>query len=111
MKTTDSMLQKCHASLRHLAHTVWMRLRRCVHSRPHGGTVQPDAVPREQGATPLNTLDRITEHLRHLELGQKVKVRPEIDGGFVLEDADGFVHAKDYDQAVAVIERIWLYQP
>ena len=82
------------------------------HRHSRTGAARPDAVPKEPAAARLNPLDRITEHLRHLGLGQSVSVHLEVAGtGFVLEDADGLVHAKDYDQAVTIIERIWLYQP
>jgi hypothetical protein len=60
----------------------------------------------------LSPLERITEHLQNLGLGQQVHVRyDETNSDFVLEDADGSVHAKDYDKAVVIIERIWLYEP
>ena len=112
MKSNESKFQKCHAALLRQGHTAWMLLRKCVHRHSRGGDVRPNAVSEEPPATRLNPLDRITEHLRRLGLGQQVRVRFEAAGGdFVLEDGDGFVHAKDYDEAVVLIERIWLYQP
>ncbi len=60
----------------------------------------------------LGPLARIQEHLHLHGLGQQVHARQETVGdGFVLEDDDGFVHAKDYAAAVVMIERIWLYRP
>lgn len=58
---------------------------------------------------PVSPLVRIQEYLAEHGLSQKVQARCETDGGFVLEDADGLVHAKNFGAAVAVIERIWLY--
>ena len=73
--------------------------------------VQPRVILTEPSSPRLSPLERITEHLRRRGLGQQVRVRYETAGrDFVLEDADGCVHAKDYDDAVALIERIWLYQ-
>ena len=87
-------------------------MRKSIHRRPDGGAVKLNAVPEEPPAPRLNPLDRITEHLRRCGLGHQVHVRFEAaDGDFVLEDADGCVHAKDYAAAVVLIERIWLYQP
>ena len=104
MKSNESKFPKCQAA--------WLLLKNCVHHRPLGGAVRPNGTPVEPPVLRLSPLDRITEHLRRLGLGQQVHVRFETAGGdFVLEDADGFVHAKDYDEAVRLIERIWLYQP
>ena len=111
MKSNESKFQKCHAALLRQGHTAWMLLRNCGR-RPVGGDVISNAVPEEPPVLHLNPLDRIMEHLRRHGLGQQVHVRVEAAGGdFVLEDADGFVHAKDYAEAVVLIERIWLYQP
>jgi hypothetical protein len=77
-----------------------------------GSDVQPRVILAEPSPSRLSPLDRITEYLRRRGLGQQVRVRYEAAGrDFVLEDADGSVHAKDYDDAVVLIERIWLYQP
>jgi hypothetical protein len=77
-----------------------------------GFDVPQDAVPEEPSVQRLTSLDRITEHLRDHGLSQQVQVRfDETGGDFVLEDADGSVHAEDYNRAVVMIERIWLYQP
>lgn len=112
MKTKETKLQKCLAGLLRLGRMVWLLLDKSFHRHPRTGAARPDAVLGEPAAARLNPLDRITEHLRHLGLGQRVSVHLGTVGtGFVLEDADGLVHAKDYDQAVAIIERIWLYQP
>ncbi len=112
MKSNENKFQKCHAALLRTSHTAWMLLRKCAHRKPHHDNVQPNTVPQESPAPCLNPIDHITEHLRRLGLGQQVHVRFEAAGGdFVLEDADGFVHAKDYNEAVVMIERIWLYQP
>jgi hypothetical protein len=63
-------------------------------------------------AARLSPLERIAEYLRRRGLGQQVQVRYEATGrDYVLEDADGSVHARDYDEAVVLIDRIWLYQP
>ena len=79
---------------------------------PRGGNVESTAVPEVPAAPCLNTLDRITEHLRGLRLGQQVRVHfKNASGYFVLEDADGLVRAKDYLEAIVAIKRIWLYQP
>jgi hypothetical protein len=112
MKTDESKFQKYHVALLRHGHRAWMIFKKCVHCHPRGGNVKLNAVPEVPSAPCLNTLDRITEHLRGLGLGKQVRVRFEdVHGYFVLEDADGFVHAKDYLEAVVVIERIWLYQP
>ena len=112
MKTNESKFQKFNVALLRQGYTAWMLLRKCAQRRPRRGDVRPNAVPAEPPAPRLNPLDRITEHLRRLGLGQQVHVRFEAAGGdFVLEDADGFVHAKDYDEAAVLIERIWLYEP
>ena len=112
MKSNESKFQKCHAALLRQGHTAWMLLRKCVLHHSRSGEVRPNTVPEESPAPSLNPLDRVTEHLRHHGLGQQVHVRFEADSrGFILEDADGFVHAKDYAEAVVRIERIWLYQP
>jgi len=112
MKTKETKLQKCLAGLLRLGRMIWMILGKSSPRHSRTGAARPDAVPKEPAAARLNPLDRITEHLRHLGLGQSVSVHLEVAGtGFVLEDADGLVHAKDYDQAVTIIERIWLYQP
>jgi len=111
MKSNESLLQKCHAALLRHSHTVWMLLRKSTHRPQRCDNVRPNAVPAEPPAPRLNPLDRITQHLRRLGLDQ-VHVRYEAAGGdFVLEDADGCVHAKNYDEAAALIERIWLYEP
>ena len=79
--------------------------------RDHRDGDKLNAVHEDSAAPRLTPLERISKHLRRLGLAQKVQVRFEATAGdFVLEDADGYVHAKDYDDAVAVIERIWLYQ-
>lgn len=103
MKNNENKFQKYHA--------VWMFLRKCLRCHPCAGNVQPNVVSEEPPAPGLSPLDRITEHLHRLGLGQQVHVRYEATGGdFILEDADGLVHAKDYDEAVTRIERIWLYR-
>jgi hypothetical protein len=110
MKTNESRFQKCHAALLRHGHAAWRLLRNCGR-RPVGADVLSNAVPEEPPVRRLNSLDRITEHLRHHGLGQQVRVRFEdASGDFVLEDDDGYVHAKDFDKAVVMIERIWLYQ-
>jgi hypothetical protein len=112
MKTDESKFQKCHVALLRHGRRVWVLFKKRVHSHPRGGDVKPNAVPEVPSAPSTNTLDRIAEHLRGLGLGKQVRVRFEdANGYFVLEDADGFVHARDYLEAVVVIERIWLYQP
>jgi hypothetical protein len=112
MKSNESKFQKCRAALLRQGYAAWMLLRKCVLRHSRSGEVRPNTVPEEPSAPSLNSLDRITEHLRHHGLGQQVHVRFEANGGgFVLEDADGVVHAKDYGEAVVRIERIWLYQP
>ena len=112
MKATESKWQKCNAALLRYAHTTWQFLRYGQRRGPDDNAVQPDAIAAEPAAPRLNSLERITEYLRRRGLGQQVRVRFEAAGpDFVLEDADGFVHAKDYDEAVMLIERIWLYQP
>jgi hypothetical protein len=89
-----------------------MLLRKSVHRLLTGGGTRPDAVPETPPAQRQSPLELITEHLHDLGLGQQVHVRYDETGrDFVLEDADGSVHAKDYDKAVVIIERIWLYQP
>ena len=104
MKSNASKFQKCHAAL--------LRLRNCFHRQPASPGVPPTVILEAPPAIPLNPLERITEHLRRLGLGQQVHVRFEAAAGdYILEDADGFLHAKDYDAAVALIERTWLYQP
>lgn len=66
-------------------------------------------VPEDQSDPRMNPLDRIKEYLVHHRLSPRVRVRFENDtGDFVLADDDGAVHAKDYDQAVAMIQRTWL---
>ena len=110
MKSNESMLQKCHAALLRHSHSVWMLLRNCI-PHPHRDDVRPNAAPTAPPLPRLNPLDRITQHLRRLGLDQ-VHVRFETAGGdFVLEDADGCIHAKNYDEAAVLIERIWLYEP
>jgi hypothetical protein len=112
MKSYKNRFQKCHAALLRQGHTAWMLLRKCFHRRSRSGEARPNTVPDKQPAPCLNPLDRITEHLRHHGLGQQVHARFEATSrDFVLEDADGFVHAKDYAEAVVRIERIWLYRP
>jgi hypothetical protein len=112
MKTNESKFQKCHAALLRHGHTAWMFLRNCGRRHPIGDDVLSNEVREEPSVQRLNPLDRIREHLRRHGLGQQVHVRiDEAGGGFVLEDDDGLVHAKDYDKAVVMIERIWLYQP
>ena|ERR1700693_5499391 len=112
LKHNESKFQKYHAALLRHGHTAWTLLRECILGRPIGGDVPSDAVPEEPSVLRLSPLDRIREHLHDLGLGQRVHVRYEAAGGdFVLEDADGFIHARDYDDAVKLIERIWLYQP
>ena len=112
MKTNESKLQKFHAALLRRCHAAWMPLHNWLYRQPRSDDVKPNATPTEPPTPRLNPLERITEHLRRLGLGQQVHVRFEAGGGdFVLEDADGFVHAKDYAEAVVLIERIWLYQP
>jgi len=111
MKSNENKFQKCFGTLLRQGHAVWMLLGKCFRCHPRRDDVLPDAVPQEPPAPRLSPLDRITEHLRGLGLGQQVRVRFEpASEDFVLEDADGFVHAKDYDEAVVVIKRIWLYQ-
>ena len=111
MKTNETKFQKCHAALLRRGHTVWTFLKNCSGRHPLGGDVPSNAAPEEPSVRRLHPVDRIREHLRRHGLGQRVHVRfDEADGDFVLEDADGFVHAKDYDKAVVIIERIWLYQ-
>lgn len=101
METKKTKLQMCLAVLRRIGKPS-----------PRPEAAKPDVAPAEPAVARLSPLDRITAHLRQLGLGQKVSVRLEAAGtGFVLEDADGLVHAKDYDQAVTIIERTWLYQP
>ena len=111
MKLNGSKLQKCQTSLVRYAHTAGRFLRNFGRSRPAPRDVDPHAFADEPPAPRLNPLERITEHLRRLGLGQQVRVRFEAASrDFVLEDADGVVHAKDCDQAVVLIERIWLYE-
>ncbi len=89
-----------------------MLLRKFVHRLLTGSEARPYVVLEPPPAQRLSPLERITEHLQLLGLGQQVHVRfDEANRDFVLEDADGSVHAKDYDKAVVIIERIWLYQP
>jgi hypothetical protein len=112
MKPNESKFQKYHAALLRHRQTAVMLLRECIHGHPIGDDVPSDAVPEELSELSLSPLERITEHLHDLGLGQQVHVRfDEAGRDFVLEDADGSVHAKDYDKAVVIIERIWLYQP
>jgi hypothetical protein len=112
MKTNETKFQKCHAALLRHGHTVWRLMRPSVHPQPRGGDARPSVVPAKPPVLRLNPLERITEHLHRCGLGQQVRVRFEAAGGdFVLEDEDGFVHARDFDEAVVLIEQIWLYQP
>ena len=106
------MFQKCHAALLRQGQTIRRFVRKSVHRHTRAGNRRPATVPAEPPVLRLNPLERITEYLRHQGLGQQVHVRSEAaGGGFVLEDADGFVHVRDYAEAVVLIERIWLYQP
>ena len=111
MKTKDSRFQKCHAALLRHGHTAWTFLRNFGRRQPISDDVPSSGAPEEPSVRRLNPLDRIREYLRRQGLGQQVHVRfDEAGGDFVLEDADGYVHAKDYDKAVVIIKRIWLYQ-
>jgi hypothetical protein len=88
-----------------------MLLRRLV-GLPSVSYAGPYAVLEAPPTPHLSPLERITQHLHVLGLGQQVHVHYDEAGrDYVLEDADGSVHAKDYDKAVVIIERIWLYQP
>ena len=103
MKSNANLWWKCRAALVRR----WDRLT----GRPAVAELTPGGVADEAPTPRLNPLERITEYLRRRGLGQQVRVHFEATSrDFVLEDADGIVHAKDYDQAVVLIERIWLYQ-
>lgn len=111
MKTNQSRFQKCHTAILRHGHAAWMLVRNRVCRRLAGGGVTSNAVTEDAPVLCLNPLDRIKEHLCRLGLGQQVRVRFETASeDFVLEDDDGYVHAKDYAEAVLVIERIWLYR-
>ena len=71
--------------------------------------VKANDFRKEQLAQQMNPLDRIGEYLLHQGLSRRVHVRfDSIAGDFVLEDDHGCIHAKNYDGAVAIVERTWL---
>ena len=112
MKINDRKSEKCRAARPGLGHLLGTLFRKWGGRPPSGSEVRPNAAAEESPKWRLNPLERIRDHLRHVGLGQQVRVRFETAGGdFILEDNDGLVHAKDYDEAVVVIERMWLYQP
>ena len=109
MKTKENKLHKCAAALVRQGHAVWKLLGKCVRRRPVGREVIRNDPPMVEPDPYMNPLDRIKEFLLHHALSHQVGVRFDDGAGdFVLEDADGLVHAKDYDKAVAVIQRTWL---
>lgn len=109
MKTNDSYWQKCNAALLRCRHGAWRFIAKHVLRRPVDNEVAQDDLSDEQPHSTVNPLDRIKGYLLDHGLSRQVQVRFD-DGAndFVLEDDDGVVHAKDYDKAVAVIERTWL---
>ena len=105
----ESKWQRCSAALLRQVHAVRTFLGKYGRGRLVGGEVMANDHPEEQPDPLLNPLDRIEEYLLHHRLSPRVRVRFANDtGDFVLEDADGFVHARDYDEAVATINRTWL---
>lgn len=112
MKSKISKFEMCCAALQLLGCVVWMLLRRCFARASRSDDVQREIFPEMSALPRLSPLDCIAEHLGRLGLGQQVRVRLEIAGeGFILEDNDGLVHAKDYNEALLLIDRIWLYMP
>ncbi len=112
MMTQGSKFRKYRAALLRHCHAAWMYLKGGDRPPLIGFDVRQDAVPEEPAVQRLTSLERITKHLHDHGLGRQVQVRiDETGGGFILEDADGIVHAQDYPKAVVMIERIWLYQP
>ena len=109
MKTNDSYWQKCGSALLRYRHTAWRFFAKHILRRPVDDEVIPGDLPDDQPDPDMNPLDQIKGFLLDHGLSRKVHVR--FDNGtdyFVLEDEDGVVHAKDYDKAVAVINRTWL---
>ena len=104
MKTNG---RKSYGGRLHRGQIMWNALQN-IFRRP----IVDENVHVEPAKPLLSPLARIQEHLRHHGLGQQVQARCETVGdGFVLEDVDGLVHAKDFAAAVTIIERIWLYRP
>jgi hypothetical protein len=109
MKSNESKLRRCGAALLRQGHAAWTLLGKYVRRRPVGGEVMGNDLAEEQSDPPMSPLDRIEGYLHLHRLSPRVRVRFANDtGNFVLEDEDGVVHAKDYDEAVATIQRTWL---
>ena len=109
MKTNESKPHNCIVTLLRHGHKVWKLLGKCLHRRKVGGESEPTEALAEQPVRHSNPLDRIKEYLLAHQLSRRVGVRFDADAAsFVLEDDDGFVHARDYDEAVALINRMWL---
>ena len=109
MKPNESKLHRCRAALLRQSHAAWKLLGKYLRRRSVGGEVMANDLPKDQSDPPMNPLDRIEEYLRHHRLSPRVRVRFANDtGNLVLEDEDGLLHAKDYDEAVARIKRTWL---
>ena len=103
MKTNNSKFQKSQAAPPRHTQSLGTLFRKWFGRPQHDDDVRPSAVPDESPKWRLNPLERIRD---------LVQVRLETAGGdFILEDADGLVHAKDFDEAVMLIERMWLYRP
>jgi hypothetical protein len=111
LKTNDNKSPHPGAGWWRRGYTAWAQWRGGGRARPVADSAQPPADQGELAPPRASALECIQEHLRGHGLGQQVHVRPEPAGeGFVLEDADGLVHARDYPAAVAVIQQIWLSQ-
>jgi len=105
MKINETKFQKCFAAFLRISHTAWMLLKNCIHRNSTNTQVIPTATSTQS----LSPLERITEYLRLHDLDQQVHVHFDADeDDFILEDDDGYVHAKDYKEAVLKIDRMWL---
>jgi hypothetical protein len=108
MKANESKLRRCSTALLRQSQAAWNRLRKLVRRQSVDAEVVANDLPKDQPDPVMNPLDRIEEYLLRHRLSPRVRVRFEIaTGHFVLEDDDGAVHAKDYNEAVAMIKRTW----